>query len=210
MSIFTSFETMEPASSATAVFAEDAQFAVDDTYWGYIVRSTEPASLPLVVLQVVAWVVGVSFCLATLGFWTLPSTVFQGPVIGMKLGASVVTGASAAFCLWFASRGTDSEIQIDTKLGEIREVVRNRAGRPTLIGRYGFDSIGDVTIEYGVARSRRGVSEGELVLRYRNSDERLHVARGALARLGWLRDRVGSDLMLSGRKAQARRSVLAS
>ncbi len=196
MTFASDIDAIEPASAARGS-ADEAHFAIDETYWGYIVRSTEPASVVLSALQLVAWGVGVAFCLATLGLWLMPSGVFSGAVLGMKLGASVMTAAVAAFCLWFASRGLDSEIQIDTKLGEIREVVRNRAGRPSLVGRYGFDAIGRVVIETGSARHDIRQTEGELVLCYRNTDQKLPVARGAAVRLGGLRDRIGRDLMLS-------------
>lgn len=182
------------AGTAPSVRAEAEMFAVDETYWGYIVRSTEPEQTGVFVMQSLAWLVGIGFVVASLGLWLMPASVMAGPVLGMKLGASVVTAAMAALCLWFASRGTQVEIQIDTRLGEVREVIRNKAGKASMVGRYGFDSIGGVYIDR--AAKSRGLSAGNLVLRYRNTAQTLHVASGGVIGLAALRDRLGRDLMV--------------
>lgn len=182
------------AGAAPTARAETELFAVDETYWGYIVRSNEPETMGVFVMQSLAWLIGISCVVASLGLWLLPSAVMVGPAMGMKLGASVVTGAMAALCLWFASRGTQVEIQIDTRLGEVREVVRNKAGKASMVGRYGFDAIGGVYID-GAAASR-GLPSGNLVLRYRNTAQTLHVASGDVIGLAALRDRLGRDLMV--------------
>ncbi len=195
-SAFADQSSSSPSSSGSRD-AERDHFVIDETYWGYIVRSTEAVPFSLWMMQFLSWGMGLGFCVVTLGLWVMPQAMFDGSVLGMKIGASVVTIALAAFCLWFASRGLDSEIQIDTKLGEIREVVRNRAGRPTLIGRYGFDAIGSVRIDVGAERQGIFQTPGQLVLYYRNAEAQLPVARGAVSKLGILRDRIGRDLMLS-------------
>ena len=167
-------------------------FAVDETYWGYIVRSTEPVPMSVVLLQGLAWLIGIACVVATFGLWLMPTNMTHGGIVGMKLGATVITALSAMLCLWFASRGTESEIQVDTRLGEVREVVRNRAGKATLIGRYGFDAIGGVFID----RASASVARGALVLRYRNTAQTLEVATGEMTGLAALRDRLGRDLMV--------------
>lgn len=200
MTVHGEFDVFEQVSTSVSTRGAEHQathlFRVDETYWGYIVRSTEPPSMILVFSQAISWLVGIGFLVATLGFWLMPSAVFSSGVLGMKFGATVVTVASAVFCLWFASRGTDSEIQVDTQLGEVREVVRNRTGRSTLLGRYGFDAIGSVFIDLGGQTQRDANVEGALVLRYRNTAQTLHVATGPMGLLGPLRDRLGRDMML--------------
>lgn len=191
---FEAFDTIEAAFPGVP---QDALYEVEDAYWGYTVRSTEAPLMSLVFAQAVAWMFGVACVISILGLWLIPSSAASVGVVGMKIGATVLALSMSVFCLWFASRGTDSEIQIDTQKGEVREVVRNRAGKPTLIGRYGFDSIGSVFIDHGGRRSRDGVGAGMLVLRYRNTAQTFRVATGKLATLVPLRDRLGRDLMLS-------------
>lgn len=192
MTALSEIEGFSGAGTASTARAQDELFVVDETYWGYIVRSTEPAPISVLLLQGMAWLVGIGFVVATLGLWLLPTGMSHSAAIGMKLGASVITGSSAALCLWFASRGTQSEIQIDTRLGEVREVVRNRAGTASLIARYGFDAIGGVFIDRTGATGEKGA----LVLRYRNTAQTLEVATGGLSNLAPLRDRLGRDLMV--------------
>ncbi|SMY09047.1 hypothetical protein [Flavimaricola marinus] len=188
------------AGAASSVRAETNLFEVDETYWGYIVRSSEQTPVHVVLIQGIAWMIGIAFVVATLGLWVLPSTVTHGPALGLKLGATVVTSSIAALTLWYASRGTQSEIQIDTRLGEVREVIRNKAGKASLVGRYGFDAIGGVFIDRSGASN--GLSKGNLVLRYRNTAQTLHVASGGLMGLAPLRDRLGRDLMIMPKNPQ--------
>lgn len=198
--------TMQQYADGESAFPRPAmpsKYSIDETYWGYVVRSTEPAPVYLLLAQAAAWLVGIAFLIATLALWLMPNSMTNDAVLGMKFGASVVTIALATFCLWFASRGTDSEIQIDTRLGEVREVVRNRTGRSTLLGRYGFDAIGSVFIDVGANRARTDTSQGDLVLRYRNTPQTLFVASGPMSGLGPLRDRIGRDLMVTPRSKRS-------
>lgn len=207
MTVHGEFKMFEQVKTAEAPVQDGALYRVDDTYWGYIIRSVETPSMSIVFAQAASWLIGIGFLVATLGLWLMPSSIFASGVLGMKFGATVVTLASAAFCLWYASRGTDSEIQVDTRLGEVREVVRNRTGRSTLLGRYGFDAIGSVFIDLGGRQQRADTVEGALVLRYRNTAQTLHVATGTMGVLGPLRDRLGRDLMLAPRNQKAKSPI---
>ncbi len=198
MSLVSDFDGFETTSVGTVTPEITDGYQVDDTYWGYVIRTIDPPSLSLSIVQGLCWMAGIGFVVATLGLWLMPQAVNGSDVMGMKIGATVVTVALAFFCLWFASRGTDSEIQIDTRMGEVREVVRNRTGRSTLVGRYGFDAIGSVFIDAGPHAERRTMETGSLVLRYRNTAQTMHVATGAMSKLAQLRDRIGRDLMLAG------------
>ena len=196
MTAYRTFDAFEAIEATFPAVRSKARFDIDEAFWGYTVRSTEAPPMALVFAQAVAWMIGVACLISTLGLWLIPSGTVTVGVMGMKLGATVLALAMAAFCLWFASRGSDSELQIDTHKGEVREMVRNRAGRATLIGRYGFDAIGSVFIDHGARRARDGSGDGILVLRYRNTAQTLRVASGTLEALMPLRDRLGRDLML--------------
>jgi hypothetical protein len=166
-------------------------FAIEEKYWGYVIRPTTGPGLFLVAQQLIATFLGATSVAAALGLLLVPDLLTGGVDFAIRAGAAVVFAGVAALLLWYASRGTQSELQVDNSQGEVREVVRNRTGRSALVGRYGYDAIGGVFIERVDAR-------GTLVLRYRNTAQTLFVASGPIEQLERLRDRLGQDLMLSG------------
>lgn len=174
---------------------------VEETQWGYVVRDPGGVSLGLVVAQAVSWVFGIVALVAALCIWIFAGPATDAGTQALRAGATVLALAFAALALWYASRGLETEIQIDTRLGELREVTRNRAGRPTVHGRYGFDSIGSVFIDRSGRRDGGGRGHGVLVLRLGNSAQLLPVAAAPLAVLEPLRDRMGRDLMVRPRVA---------
>ncbi len=176
---------------------------VDETYWGYVIRSEEPDPVHVVIGQAIAWLLGAGFSVAALGLWVMPTTGFGAGALGMKLAVSTVLGCTAALLLWFASRGGRTELQVDTSLGEVREVVRNRTGRPSLVGRYGFDAIGSVFLDRAAGKP----GEASLVMRYRNTTQVVPVAHGAIGVLETLRDRLGRDLMTGLPPARRRPAI---
>ena len=176
-------------------------YEVDETYWGYIIRSTERPSALIGLLQGVSFLFGLALLIATMGLWIVPGSITGGAAVAMKFGMTVFTGGASIFCLWFASRGTLSEVHIDTRLAEVREVVRNKAGRASLIGRYGFDAINEVAIDTPDEENRAAACA--LVLRQRGTHRILQIARGNFSALSELQDRLGGDLMLRAREALA-------
>lgn len=174
-------------------------YSLDETYWGYIIRAREPLRPGVLVAQWVSWLFGAAFAVAALGLWVLPQAMLTGEGIGLKIGASTVMAGAAMLLFWYSSRGTEAELQIDTSLGEIREVTRNRAGRPTLLARYGFDSIGGVHVDRSGSRPR-------LVMRYGNTAQMVPVCAGSEEDLALLRNRLGRDVVLNApRRAELRK-----
>lgn len=189
-------------TSAGAVAASSAPlpYEVEETYWGYIVRSNDKGSTGVVLMQGTSWFLGVGFLVAALGMWLAPGAVMADDLVGFRIGLTAIMAAIGAFLLWFSSRGSLAEVQIDTARGEVREMVRNRAGKPSLLGRYGFDAIGGVHLERaGIQAGQRSdlqAGHAELVLRYRNTAQKLHVVSAPESLLVPLRDRMGHDLMV--------------
>jgi hypothetical protein len=192
MTAFPNIDGFTTGLKKTEKTADPVCFAVDETYWGYVVRCTEAETGWVQVAQGAAWFAGICFCIAALGLWAVPMTQFDPGLLPMKLGATFIMSGIAVYLLWFASRGTHSELQIDTSLGEVREIVRNQAGRPTLLGRHGFDAIGGVMIDRTTLRKGRAC----LVLRYGNTAQLMPVAWGQEHELTGLRDRMGHDMMI--------------
>lgn len=178
--------------------AQPTSFSVEDVYWGYAIRSGRGPSLGIVLAQGVSYFFGACFLTAAIGLLVLPTVMFDGDLGVMRIGTAVLFGAVAAYLLWFASRGTRAEVHVDTSVGEVREVICNRAGKPTTVGSYGFDTISGVFLEQN---EETGAST--LVLRYRNTSQTVAVAEGTKAQLIPLRDRLAHDLMVDGRPTPA-------
>ncbi len=179
-------------------------FAVDETYWGYIIRNTNGPNIGMLALQAVSMFFGAAFVAAGLGLLLLPDVLAGAVDLSIRAVAAVLFFGLSAYLLWFASRGTESELQIDTSLGEVREVVRNRAGKSSLIGRYGFDSIGGVFLD----RANAPRDQAVLVLRYRNTAQTLPVVGGPVKALEPLRDRLGKDMMMDAVPRRAEKTIV--
>lgn len=183
------------SASVTGVhenLAKPSSFVVEDIYWGYTIRSGRGPSLGVALAQAVCFFFGVCLLTAAIGMLALPTLFFDGDLSSMRVGAAALFGAFAAYLLWFASRGTRTEVHVDTSVGEIREVICNRAGKPTTVGAYGFDTIGGVYLE-----PAKDGGAATLSLRYRNTSQTVCVAEGTEAQLLGLRDRLANDLMVT-------------
>lgn len=165
-------------------------FAVEDVFWGYMIRSGRGPSFGVAMGQALSFFFGVCFATVSVGLLVLPALFFDGDIGAMRVGAAALFGAMAAYLLWFASRGTKAEVHVDTSLSEIREVICNRAGKPTTVGSYGFDEIGGVFVH---ENETTGLSQ--LILQYRNTSQTVAVAEGTVAQLIPLRDRLAKDLL---------------
>lgn len=179
-------------------------FRVDETYWGYVVQSTEPPSALTVITQALASFFGAAFVVASLMMWAMPSQLASDDSVMFRLAASVLTASAAALLLWYASRGTRVQVQIDRSLGEVREVVINRSSRATLLGRYSFDEIGSVFLD----RHGRRDSRATLMLRLGNSAQKVPVVSGEELMIEPLQLRIARDLMIGSLRAAKFESVV--
>lgn len=200
MSLMPATDEFRTGFDTPAIDMSHASMALDETYWGYIIRDMRRSDSMLVAMQLAAGAMAAAFAVATIGLWAMPSMAFTGAAIMSKAILSAFFLGMAGVLAWYATRGCRSELQVDLRLGEVREVVRNRAGRATLIGRYGFDSIGGAFLDN--AKSAKGTAT--LKIRYRNTTRTIEVARGPLARIEALRDRLGRDLLADPMNARKR------
>ena len=179
-----------------------------ETYWGYIIRTSQRAPMGLKLGQAVAGMAGFG-CMALAGsLWIVPGASFDGEVMLMKLMGSALLLMLGALLLWFANRGTDVEWHVDTTRGEIREVLQNRAGRPSLLSSYGFDAFGGVVIDRVSLRGKLPSGHACLVLRLGNSAQYLPLAMASEDILAPLRDRLGRDMIMDQRAANPGTSAL--
>ncbi len=165
---------------------------VEESYWGFSVRSTTQAPLSFYVNQGLSLSLGAGFVAAVVGLLIVPSAVIQSDSMTMRLGLGVFFAILAWVLISYANRGVTSELQIDCNLCEVREVLKNRISKSTLVGQYGFDSFNAVSI------SRRGndPQNVELFLTSKDPSQHLMVARGTEAQIGALYGRMTRDMML--------------
>lgn len=167
-----------------------APFATEDTFWGYKVLSGKSPAVSVMVGQAISFFFGVCLMTATFGVLVLPTLFFDGDAGFFRIGASVVMGAMGTYLLWFASRGSVPVIHVDTKAREIREVVANRSGKPSVIGVHAFDDISGIELEID-----HDTGQAQLLLAQNHSAHAICVAVGTEAQLLPLRDRLVQDLL---------------
>lgn len=179
--------------------AKPQSFVVENAHWGYTVRTIAGTSRGLMVAQTISMIFGAAFLAGAIGMWLLPMLTLGADAIHLRTIATILFVGLATLLLWYGTRGVLSQIHIDTSRGEIREVARSRAGRTTVIGCYGFDSVGGIFME----PAANGTSL-DLVLRYRDGSDPLIVATGTEAELKSLREQITRDVVvLSDQSFQA-------
>jgi hypothetical protein len=178
---------------------EHLPFEVRPSFWGYVIRSTEGAPILFQITQGLVLALGAGFGTSAVVLLIAPAN--QGVSI-FHLGLALLLVATSLLLLRFATRGTVVELQIDLARGELREIVRHRVGRPTLLGRHNFDPSASLHI------NRSGPVEGmpSLVLHHRGSDEGLCIARGPERVLQELRIRLAHDLRVHAPEGRLRRA----
>jgi len=196
------------ATSAPQTFSAKAErdslpgFVLEETHWGYIVCAKGAEGRRMGFAQSLSLLAGAGFLAAAAGMWLLPSIMFGTDALFTRFFSSIVFVALASLFLWYASRGTQSEIHIDNSRGEIREIVRNHTGKLSLLGCYGFDSVGGVFLE-----PTADAPGSNLVLRYRNSDTSMTLATGREAALEQLRERISHDVFITPEVSAGSRGV---
>ncbi len=162
----------------TGEIARTSPFEVEDIFWGYKIRSGNGAPFSVMFGQAVCFFLGVCLMTATFGVLVLPTLFFDGDAGIMRAGAAALMGATAFYLLWFASRGTQTEVHVDTQQNEIREVVCNRSGKPTIVATYAFEEIGGVYLDIEEAGGQTNLSLG-----YSDTSQTIAVATGTEAQL---------------------------
>ncbi|MGZ9812505.1 hypothetical protein ACXN5S_18745 [Pseudoroseicyclus sp. H15] len=180
-----------------------ATYRIEEAYWGYVLRQISPLSKLKKLLQMGATLCGIFGLAMTAGLWLVPLQEDSVALVAFRLVASLVLAGIGSSLLWFGSRGTDAELQVDIAQGELREVIRNRAGLPTLTARYAFRDIGGVFLARRAGGCR---GQAKLVLRLGNTAQVIIVAAGPEETLLPLRDRLGCDLMVRPRQPEAANS----
>lgn len=171
--------------------ARAASVSKVETYWGYIIRSQSNERSVSIVLQWVAAFMGVSLLIAALGLWILPGSSLSQDVFGFKLGITTLMAVIGVMLVWFASHGTNYEVQLDLTRQELREALRNKRGHARVHNRLKFEDIDAVIID-------RAAGEGQkarLLLRLADTSKMIEIARDYEENLTHLQARLGRDIL---------------
>jgi len=164
---------------------------LEDTSWGYIIERKRTGVTANEIIVAGAWALGIALLVSAFGMLVSPVGYDSTETIVMKGGLALLVAAIGVRLVWYSSRGTETELQVDLTLGEVRQVVRNKVGKPTLLSKYAFEDIGSVFID-----RRKGLrSNGVLLLRYKNTTKLIQAAIGPVLGLEAMRDRLGRDFL---------------
>ncbi|MBD3679439.1 MAG: hypothetical protein HUJ27_13715 [Rhodobacteraceae bacterium] len=151
---------------------------------------TGPRSDHAAMVELGCTVVGVALVIIALGQWALPGASFDAGVLYMKAGITVAFGLIGAILWRFASGGLAQEVHVDLGDRSLRAAARNRRGKTRVTARIGFEEIAGAFIQ----RSRDGVKQPRLFIRFHEGDTVYEVARGDERELMRLHSRLTGDL----------------
>ena len=144
---------------------EKAAFQVDETHWGYIVKSVVEGNVPIRLRNAMSWFV-------------------------IKSGLTTIFMSFACLCFWLTTRDSKPEFQFDLARREVRGVMRARGGSATLLESVSFDDVGSVDIRADLADADGLV----LVLHIDGSRHQMEIAQGSALALEALQSRIEGDL----------------
>lgn len=170
--------------------AETPRFSpVRDAYWGFTIRSDASVDGAELTGRGVVLLVGAAATLAALGMWLVPSADFLGPALPLKLGAAVVLGALASVLMHWGTRGRRVTLEIDTSMGEVRQVVTHLTGRSEVLAVHGFDAVTGLRIVAAQGRVRHSQLQIDL-----SDGSRIAAGEGAPFSLAALKARIETAL----------------
>lgn len=103
-----------------------ADFAAEMGALRRTVRTVDGGRL---IMRVLLRLTGVALVLACLGLWLAPGASWESDIMLFKLILSVMTGLTGICLLQTSVAPKQPEIEIDTKIGELRLIRPSRAGR---------------------------------------------------------------------------------
>lgn len=167
-------------------------YKIEETHWGYIVSASGSLCRSVKVAQAISMVLGAVFLAIVISLWLWPAMTIGVDALLMRYFATVFFGGLAVLFLWYASRGARSEVHIDLSRGEVRDVIRNKTGKVTLLGCYGFDTVEEVAVDAAASGE-----DCDLSLHYGTSGGCLVVASGTAGALAPLHARISKDVVLT-------------
>jgi len=169
---------------------------VEEQHWGYEVRPAQISNRVNTIIRLSSYLVSLAF-----GIVGILALVWPMQDLGLSHKAqgffAVGSLALAALAAHISSSHRSVRIQIDTTVGELREIIESPSRGGQVLARYGFDSIAAVEIVTSAKKS----SSGQLQARV-NGYGAVLVADGSISTLRSLGDRLAMDCGLDHTNAR--------
>jgi hypothetical protein len=162
---------------------------VSETYWGYVIRPSEPALERAAMVEMAATFSGILVLLSAYGQWLLPGADLSPSVMPLKMVSTVIFALLGATLVWIGRVGMVQELHVDRGRHELRLVQRNRHGHGRLVGQIPFARVTMALIR----EPRLPMTQARLSLRLENGDQ-VDLVPSAAAELLPIRDRLLADL----------------
>lgn len=166
-----------------------APYRIQETRWGFRVAGRGGEPLLQALARVAALLAGTAGLAAAVTLLLRAET--GGATWPIRVGLAALIGGVGLLLVWFSTRGTVVETEVDTLRGELRLVVRNRIGPMARVATYGLDAVSGVR----VARMKGGHGRAILAVELAGG-QALLVAAGAEAALVPLRRRIEREVMV--------------
>ena len=163
---------------------------VSETYWGYVIRPSEPFLERAALIEIAASFAGVLLFLAAYGQWLLPGSNMSRDVLPMKLVSTLVFAGLGAGLVWIGRQGMVQEMHVDCRKEEIRLVQRNRHGDGKLVAQYAFSDVASVVLR----RSKSRIIPSRLCLRLARGGGFVDILPSEESQLLPIRDRLIVDM----------------
>lgn len=165
---------------------------VREHFWGYEVRPNEQIIGIAFLFRSICGLLSVSSLASVIGVWLVPAVSFFGDVMIAKTMATLLFLSLAFVSGRMAARGSQVRVQIDTSVGEFREVVDGPVGKDIVLARYGFDAVENIDVAF--ARPNNELGQVQVTFKGEGKAKvRIAVGDGMAASLGPLRSRLASD-----------------
>lgn len=165
--------------------------ALEERQWGYILNAPGRTYAGMNLIQCLSLFVA-AYLLAFPLSWMIPQlagfVASQSLLLGVT--AAVVVALLSLPFVWFATRGTKAYVHVNLHRNEMREVVPNLIGKPTVLNSVSFKDIGGVRIDHGAAGDR-----AVLLLCEGGRWRRIAMLDGERHRLTRLREKLANDVL---------------
>ena len=167
----------------------DTQAIVEERRWGYILNAPGKTYAGLNTTQRLSVLLCAYLLSFSLGIFTPIVFGLTAGADPMRLLGGVFFVAMAVPFAWYATRGNKAYIYVNLYRNEVREVVPNLIGKPTILRRLPFAEIGGVRLDHN-----GGGEHAVLSLRQSGEWRKIAVLDGRRRELTTLREKLAKDL----------------
>lgn len=192
-------------SKLMAAVSNSAKLSMSMHTWGYSIQTNDQTGYWARLAQALAG--GTAFVSAgvAVGIWIFHSPDMGPELLPFKMAFTAMLVLLSVLGLWFATQGTDYELQVDSKNRELREVLRNNKGQSIVVRRLSFKDISSVIFQRDASESAQGYAN--LIIRLKSQTQNIHVVFDKEANLEALREILAQDILKAPEMARSTSSI---